>query len=62
MMLLLLLFHLINDYIDNCQKSFRRYPEIFFFFFGSNQFHLNGAGRGGAGRRAGPIVVTLVKA
>lgn len=36
-------------------------PRSFFFFFGSSQFHPSGAGRSGAGRGAGPIVVTFSK-
>lgn len=50
MLMLLLLFHLINDYIDNCQKSFRRYPEIFFLRvrLKSISSKRGGAGRSGA--------------
>lgn len=50
LILLLLLFHLINDYIDNCQKSFRRYPEIFFFFLRLKSLKSISSKRGGAGR------------
>lgn len=67
--MLLLLMMRMKCYGIESEKSLvvgKLFPKISrdLFFFGSrasSQFHLSGAGRGGAGRRAGPIVVTFSK-